>query len=241
MAATVLITRPQPAANAFAEDLTKRLPQDASVLISPLMEIENIHDGLPNPNAYPTWAITSALAIDFLANSEGAGTSLCYCVGDATTDKAREAGLNAYKGGDTAQLLSEAVIAGAPDVPIFYARGRHVSFDLAHALNSASLTTDEAIVYDQLEKPLSEEAIAALLHDEEVVLPLFSARSATLFFENCPKIARPRIVAISQNVADLVPENQARDLLIAHKPNASAMADAILNAVSGGNRLERGK
>ena len=86
---------------------------------------------------------------------------------------------------------------------------------------------DEAIVYDQLDCPLTPAAVALLGAANPVIVPIFSARSAKLFLDECPEDATIHVVAISQSVADLVPLAHRTGLTFASAPNASSMAAAL--------------
>lgn len=166
---------------------------------------------------------------------------ICYCVGDATTQRAKAAGLTPIKGGDTAQAVAQRVIADRPEGRIIYPRGRHVAFDMVGHLRAAGLSAQEVVVYDQVAAALSPEAVALLRGDAKVVLPLFSPRSSTLFFEACPEAAQLRIIAMSETVADTVPDRYRDGMHVVPNPDAEAMARAVLSVASGGNRLEPGK
>ncbi|MEM6587446.1 MAG: uroporphyrinogen-III synthase [Pseudomonadota bacterium] len=213
---TVLITRPQPGADAFAAML-----QDLRVVVSPLMVIENVDGDL---GAADVVVITSAHAIPALDGQR------CYSVGQATTEAARAAGCDAVMAGETAEAVAQRVIADKPEGRIVYARGQHVAFDMVGALQAAGLTASDVVVYDQRDTVLSEEAKALLSETAPVIVPLFSARSARRFFEVCPEGADLRVIAMSEGVADMVPEAQTRNVTISPNPDAATMAEAVRNA-----------
>ncbi|MEO0772336.1 MAG: uroporphyrinogen-III synthase [Pseudomonadota bacterium] len=213
---TVLITRPQPGADAFAAMLA-----DVPVVVSPLMVIEPLKADL---GAADIAVITSAHAIPALQGQR------CYCVGRATTDAARAAGCDAIMGGETAEAVAERIIADRSEGQIVYARGRHVAFDMVGALQAAGLRAAEVVVYDQRDAPLSPEAMARLEGGAPVIVPLFSARSARLFFEACPEHANLRVIAMSDGVAQVVPDRYAPHLTVLPNPDAAAMTVAVRNA-----------
>ncbi len=213
---TVLITRPQPGADAFAALLA-----DVPVVVSPLMKIEPVDGDL---SAADVVVITSAHAIPALDGQT------CYSVGHATTEAARAAGCDAIMAGETAEAVAERIIADSPKGKIVYARGRHVAFDMVGALRAAGLMASDVVVYDQREAPLSEDAEALLSGGSPMIVPLFSARSARLFFDACPTGADLRVIAMSDGVARMVPAPHTRRLRVLPIPDAAAMADAVRNA-----------
>ncbi|MEM7731538.1 MAG: uroporphyrinogen-III synthase [Pseudomonadota bacterium] len=213
---TVLITRPQPGADAFAAML-----QGLPVVVSSLMVIEPVQADL---GAADVVVITSSHAIPALNGQR------CYCVGRATTDAARSAGSDAIMAGETAETAAQRIIADGPEGQIVYARGRHVAFDMVGALKASGLNASDVVVYDPRDAPLSDKACALLGGDDPVIVPLFSARSARLFFDACPETADLRVVAMSDGVARMVPEPHTRYLTTLPNPDAAAMAEAVRNA-----------
>ncbi len=196
---------------------------------------------LPPLEGYEALIVTSSHAILALTTAGSKPSARCYCVGDATTRLALQSGLDAQMAGLTAQELAETLKWKKPDGPVLYLRGRHVAFDLLGTLHEAGMMVDEAIVYDQLDCPLTPAAVALLGAANPVIVPIFSARSAKLFLDECPEDATIHVVAISQSVADLVPLARRTGLTIASAPNASSMAAAVLNVAQSVNRLERGQ
>lgn len=225
---TVLITRPQPGADAFAAALAG-LP----TVISPLMEIKPVPAALPESDVV---IITSSHAIPAVAPG-----TLCYCVGEATTAAARAAGLEAIMAGSTAQAVARRVISDRPRGQILYARGRHVAFDMVAALRADGLSARDAVIYDQVDVPLTADAQALLAQPEPVIVPLFSARSAQLFFQSCPEHAHLIVIAMSAAVAGAVPDGFRTGMSILPNPDAMTMAHAVRNAALHGKRLEQGQ
>ena len=84
--------------------------------------------------------------------------------------------------------------ASALSGPCLYCRGVHVSTDLAAALQAKGCVTDEAVVYNQRSRPLTNAARQILTGRQPVVLPLFSARSA-LLVQSATPITAPLTVA----------------------------------------------
>lgn len=240
MAHPILITRPGPGAEALAQALRNRLGSEAQIVISPVMRIEPVASGLSGLTGARTLLLTSANAIGALDGQTGLQGLPCYCVGAATAQAARAAGLDARDGGGTADALARTVIAETPPQPLLYLRGEHVASDLAGRLNAAGLETKETIVYRQVAQKLDPDAISLLSGAAPVILPLFSARSARLFFEDAPGTAPLRVAAISRTVADAIPQDRAQSTVIADEPTFAAMLDLIEALASAPNPVESG-
>jgi len=99
--------------------------------------------------------------------------------------------------------------------------------DLPNALNKAGLETVSIQVYCQNPQPLTPQAVQILRQDGPVILPLFSARSAALFFAEYTRIQATApifAVALSAQVSGGI---SAARLQIAARPDAQAMVDAV--------------
>jgi uroporphyrinogen-III synthase len=99
-------------------------------------------------------------------------------VGERTAALAREQGADAHcLGADVEAFLKN--IEGLAG-PALHARGVHTRGDLAGRAAAKGLTVEEAVIYDQVARPLSRAAEALLQGNSPVVVPLFSPRSAGL-------------------------------------------------------------
>lgn len=239
MTVSILVTRPRPAADRFADRVRDRLGKDYPVVVSPLIGIETIEDAVQAVTRFGALVITSAHAVPVLAGLEGASDRPCYCVGAATACAARAAGLDPIDGGGTAEMLLRRIVADAPRGPILYLRGEHVASDLARGLSDAGLETHQAIVYRQLPRPLSGAARKLLSGAAPVVVPLFSPRTARLFFETVDLRAPLLVATISRNVAANVPAGV--QCHIACRPDADAMLEAVAALASQAKRVESGQ
>ena len=240
MAYSILITRPEPAASDFAAQLRARLGVGVQIVTSPIMQIEQVAGALPDLSRAGTLVLTSVHAACALSDLPRATRPTCYCVGAATAAAARAAGFPAVDGGGDARALLARILADRPPGPIHYLRGEHVAADLVADLSAAGYETAETVIYRQREQPLSAEAEALLSDDVPVVLPLFSPRSAALFFQAAVNCAPLYIAAISRNAADRVPPGRAARLLVTDAPTAEAMLATIQALASAVKRVETG-
>lgn len=229
---TILLTRPKAQSEAFAEVLRRRIDRDIPILVSPILEIRTVP--LSDEGGRPAFLVlTSVHAVPAIAGDERLRGLRAYCVGDATSDAARLAGADAVSAGGTARELMDQIRLERPVGTGLYLRGRHVSTDLVDGLREVGIELKSSIVYDQLSRPLSGPARALLERSGEVVLPIFSARSARLLAgEAGASNARVRVVAMSDTVAGEWPR-EADIAGIARVPNAEAMAEAVAACLTG--------
>ena len=239
MTVTLLVTRPRPAADEFADWARQRLDPDIAVLVSPVMRIEPAGGELLPLDGVAALVVTSRHAIAALQAAPGAAGRPCYCVGTATARAARAAGLDAIDAGGTAAALERRLLADAPPGPIVYARGAHIASDLVQNLSRAGLAVCDSVVYHQLPEPLTAAARAVLAGNAPVILPLFSPRSARLLFDAVTPAAPLFVAAISDKVASAIP--RATQLTIARNPDAGAMLDCIEGIASQAKRVESGR
>ncbi|WP_306153154.1 uroporphyrinogen-III synthase [Roseovarius sp. MMSF_3281] len=240
MTATILITRPEPAGSEFAAALRTKLGKKCTVCTSPLMQIE-VCANLPDLSNVGTLIFTSRNGVEAFAKLADRRDIPAYAVGPATGDAARAIGLSVTEGEGDAERLIPQVIADLPPRPCLHIRGEHVAAPLAKILSGAGIDTDEAILYHQRPVPLTPEAHRILEREENVILPLFSPRSARLLFAQAHHAnwrARLTIVAISQAAGNQVPERYLDGVVVAKAPNAEAMQQAVEQLCIKANRLE---
>ena len=240
MTATILITRPEPAGSEFAAELRTNLGHECTVCTSPLMRIE-VCANLPDLSSVGTLIFTSRNGVEAFSSLTDRRDLPAYAVGPATAHAARAIGFPVTEGEGDAKRLTKQIIADHPAQPCLHIRGEHVAAPLANNLSCAGIETVEAVLYHQRPVPLSPEARQILEREDEVILPLFSPRSARLLFAQAQQAnwrARLSIVAISQAVADQVPEPYVDRVIIAEAPNANAMQAAIEQLWIKANRLE---
>jgi uroporphyrinogen-III synthase len=109
-----------------------------------------------------------------------------------------------------------------------HVRGEHSRGDIAGRLGEQ---IGEVVAYRQVSVPLSEKAREKLAGKHEVILPLFSPRTAQLFFKHDLQINAPvHVVAISNAVKKVISgTNHAESINVstAETPDATAMLRAI--------------
>lgn len=214
----LLLTRPEPQSRSFLAECEDALGKSISTIISPVLEIVPVETDL-NLEAYQTLVMTSRHAAEQMGRRL-AGRKV-VTVGKMTAEAAIAQGAEAkYLGEDVESFLEN---AGSVAPPALHLRGMHSRGHLAARLSRLGVPTEEEIVYDQVEQPLSERAKAALASGGACV-PLFSPRSAALVSAYG---AHPdtRVFAISRAAAEAW--TSPGTCQIASSPDRAAMLDLV--------------
>ncbi len=224
----ILLTRPRRQAERFAESLRERLGDGAEILISPLIEIEFIPDPAPIPDGAGL-IFTSENGVLAFAQEKQAKGRVAWCVGPRTGEVAKSAGFDVRIGGGDAGRLAEAIIAAGPAGPLIHYRGRHARGDIAARLRAAGLEAEERIAYRQKPLSLAPEARRRLEGERQVLVPLFSPRSAALFVGEAGDAEQTSLcmIAMSKAVAEVARGAGLDVAAVVREPNAEAMIAAI--------------
>ncbi|SEL53147.1 uroporphyrinogen-III synthase [Roseovarius azorensis] len=241
MTVTILITRPEPEASRFADQVRASLGDAVTILCAPVMRIA-YRGVLPDLSGNEVLIFTSRHGVAGFCRLTDRRDLACYAVGDATAVAAQEAGLRAVSaGGDAGALLARIADDGCSG-PFLHLRGAHVAADIVGALRRAGHVAQDAVVYDQIATDLNRVARDCLVGAGPVILPLMSPRSARLFFEQARAATAPLLVAaISRKVAEMVPEGVALAVQTAKTPDAEGILDVLHGLVERAKRLEGGK
>lgn len=237
MTPTILITRPDPAGSQFSNQIKTRFGNALPVLISPVMHIEMM-GALPDLSEIKTVIFTSRNGVSAFGVHSVRRDFKCYCVGDATARVARDTGFQAVSTKGAADDLVARIIKDDVTGPCLHIRGAFSRGDVANRLSDAGISTQEAILYQQVGTPLTADARAVLTGENPVILPLFSPKSAD-FLVKSGKFSAPLLVAaMSRNVNRALPERFAAKVVVAKEPTADAMLDAIAALIEHGKALE---
>lgn len=230
----ILLTRPEPAARAFAQGLA-HLRDRAEIVISPLMQTV-----WTTPAALPAGMpiFTSQNGVQGFMRAGGTAHGPCWCVGPATARAARQAGFDPRLGGGTAEALGNDIIASGDPGPFVHIRGVHARGDLAGRLAQAGCDVAQAIVYDQQPRSLTARAAALLESEKPVILPLFSPRTAAQFAQVHHGPAPLLVAAISPAVATALTGCTTTQIEIAAQPDASEMRNTVERLFDAALRLE---
>lgn len=226
--APVLVTRPLAEAAAFARALTARFGARVRPVVAPLIAPRFMTPEIP-AHHYAAVAFTSAQAVEGAVRLGIHLPRLAWCVGRKTAAVATAAGFDARSADGDVQALVRAILDSPPDGRILYLRGVDTHGNLLDKLNSSGINSDEAIVYQQVPQPLSSEALALLSTDVDLIVPLFSPRTAALFRSSFSPSARARLhlAAMSAAVAEQVADLPLSSQVVARQPDADSMLDAV--------------
>jgi uroporphyrinogen-III synthase len=215
--ASVLLTRPQAASERFAKAL-----DGMDVVIAPLMEIVSTGADVALHGVEGV-VLTSEAAVAFLPP----GGLPAYCVGPRTTEAARAAGFDAVEAGPDAEALVAGLLAEIPKGPLLHVRGLHQRGDVAKRLSDGGVPTREVVVYDQ-HAVQPDPAFRDAINREGLLVPLFSPRSAALFAEAAQRLPpHARLIAMSDAVAEALPEAMRAHTTVLTAPNGAEMAKAL--------------
>jgi uroporphyrinogen-III synthase len=223
MRPTILLTRPE----AQSRDLAARLRTqiDVPILVSPILEIAPVHFTLP---VTPRFLILTSAHAAEAAQAAGLTGLPAFCVGDRTAEAAAAVGLLPRSASGDAGALLGLLKDAAPEGPGLYLRGRHAASDIEPDLVQAGIDTHSVIAYDQLPRPLTPEARAALHGAAPVILPLFSPRSARLLASEAEGATAPLdLIPISANAAAAW-KGRAASITVAAAPDGPSMEHAIV-------------
>lgn len=202
----LLITRPRAQAEGFAAKV--RAETGLTPIISPMQEIRTL-GVVPDLAGITALAFTSKNGVESFAKLTDIRLP-AYCVGAATTARARALGFEAISSDGTANDLARIL----PTSGVLHLHGRHVR---------RVLSPHHLAIYDQVALPLSAEAKDLLASECLAAVALFSPRSAKLFAEILPRNPTTKLVlyALSNAVAAALPMGLSPR--IAPHPSAQAL------------------
>jgi uroporphyrinogen-III synthase len=220
----LLLTRPKAGSDSFWDALSLQARQRLNPIISPLIKIVPL---VVEQAEFETVIFSSVNGVKNAPN--GAGRT-AYCVGAMTTSAALAAGWHATQMGETANQLVARIVKENVDGQIAHLGGTHTRGEIAQRLTSSGLTTVHLAVYDQKLCNLTEQAKDALSSRSQMLVPLFSPRSALRFSDKRSGRDGVHIIAISQEVADQINDNNWGRITVLARPTRLAMLDAVEKA-----------
>ena len=226
---SLLMIRPQEAAQSFVRALSQTLDRPFAAVYSPVISIEPVAADI-DLRGITHLVFTSANGVKQFAALTQDRSIQALCVGKTTQQVALKAGLKATSTGRTvAELLLWLERRNSGSVlNILYLRGEQVSFDLLPALRKSGIQTRETVLYRQKHQPLSETA-SRLLQEKPVVIPVFSANSATGLLKTgaLSDTCQASLVCISPNVARRFSGVSANRITVAKTSDRSGMIAAV--------------
>ena len=223
---TLLLTRPQNDAQAFAQEVLSHQPA-AQIFISPVLTITPIGT-LPDLSAYAAVVFTSRHAVACFVHAPIPKKMTCFAVGEATAEVAKKLGFSVINSAGAAQDLILLVQKTEAAGPLIHPHGQHARGQIATTLTKKGIPCAECVIYDQIETPLSIQARALLTQPQALLVPVFSPRSARLLQRYGPLPNGSEIIAISQTVAACFSTQPHIKTTVACHPNRGAMLKAVL-------------
>lgn len=210
---TLLLTRPHAASRRFAEGL-----QGANIVIAPLMEIVATGADVSLDGGQGV-ILTSEAAVAFLPPAR----LPAYCVGPRTARAAQAIGLEAEVCGPDAEGLVTALRNRHLKGHLVHVHGTHTRGDIAKRLTADGLVVTGIAAYDQrAATPLP--AFHRALAQPELIVPLFSPRSAALFSKAATRLrGDTQILTLSQAVAEALPPSMQAQTHVIATPTGAEM------------------
>lgn len=234
----LIVTRPCKQAKRFVQDCLDQLGPVFDAVESPLIEIEVLNEGT-EIGAAELLIFTSENGVQSVAGRTGLTGRTAFCVGDRTASAARDAGMAAISAGGSADDLAGLIAAHAPRQPMVHIRGEHTRGHIAQTLAGLGFDVRSVVAYRQAEVMLTPEARDAIHGERVVILPLFSPRTARLFFEQVGIVQAPtHVVAMSSAVAAEVDLTVVRHCVVAECPTSGAMIKAMADVMRDLRSLE---
>ena len=224
----LIMTRPRATSEAVVAALPDPVRAQLAPVFSPLIDITQVAHQLelgPHDSA----VFSSRNGVQAGPNGHD---RTAYCIGPATTKAAIAKGWTAKQVGSDADGLVQALQAIAPTGRLVHLSGTHTRGDIAGRLSQAGLNITNVAIYDQLLRPLSQEAAEIILTAPRVIIPLFSPRTAAHFIRTAPAAESVHAIALSRAVADEFPAHSVCTVTVAGRPDAQAMGAALAEVLA---------
>ena len=223
----LLLTRPQEASARFVSQLPQDLQAGLQVLHAPLMQICPLGNQI-SYEGYQGVIFTSANGV--AAAGHASGSLPAYCVGQRTTEAAKEAGWQAQFCGANAAALVDQLSAAPPLSPLLHLHGHHTRGDVANQLTALGLPCKGQLIYEQQLLPLSTKVKREISAQSNVIVPLFSPRTARHFASLGLDHVNLTLIALSESVAAELKGLNYKELRVSKAPDAISMAEMVRDA-----------
>lgn len=227
----ILLTRPEKQSDRFAMLCKQALGDQQDIIQSPVLRIEFL-PLLPVEDDCKALIFSSENGVAAYAWGKDRTDLPAYCVGERTAKAANVAGLRAHCANGSADDLVRLVQAASIRGKMLHIHGEHTRGDISGRLGE---NTHEVVGYRQVSQPINKAALASLAGTRKIILPMFSPRTAELFFGAVDHITAPFcVVAMSEAVKNaVIGSNLPKNIRIetADTPDAAAMLRAIKRCI----------
>ncbi|MFZ1107918.1 MAG: uroporphyrinogen-III synthase [Rhodomicrobium sp.] len=232
----LLVTRPEPDASAFADEL-RSLGHEP--VLQPLLEFRVLDFDAGQLRAAGAFIVTSGASLRALSERgclEGLAGKPLYCVGEETARKALSAGFKTVLAiAETAEDLAGKIAASwRKDAPIVHIMGEHMAFDIAGALAREGFPVQSVTVYSMEACAEFRPSAGAMMEAGRIDgVILMSPRTAEIYVSLCHTHGRLRCAktlsyfCLSANVAAKLSSLEPDRVLISRKPNKQALLDLL--------------
>ena len=232
----LLVTRPEPDASAFAEELCGLGHEP---ILQPLLEFQVLDFDLEPLRAGEVLIITSGNSLRALqergVSKDILGKPL-YCVGEQTAERALQAGFETVlEVAGTGEELAGKIIASARrDALLAHIMGEHMAFDIVGALAREGFSVQSVTVYSMDACARFRPPVDAMLTAGEVDgVILMSPRTAEIYVSLCHRhgildcAKTPIYFCISQNVAAKLASLKPNHVRVSAKPSRKALLELL--------------
>jgi len=232
----LLVTRPEPDASAFAEEL-RGLGHEA--VLQPLLQFRVLDFDLAPLRAAEILIITSGNSLRALQERGGIEGILgkpLYCVGEQTAKRALAVGFETVLAmAETGEELAGKIIAsGRKDALLVHIMGEHMAFDIAAALASKGFSVQSVTVYAMEACREFSARVGEMLKAGEVDgVILMSPRTAEIYVSLCHRhgiadcAKSPLYFCLSKNAAAMLASLKPDHVRISGKPNRTALLELL--------------
>ncbi|WP_435257017.1 uroporphyrinogen-III synthase [Thioclava sp. FR2] len=233
----VIITRPEPQANRFAQEIRRDLGNKAIPIISPLLQLR-FSGNQPPDHRFGALVLTSEMGAQSALRLREEGViipDLAYCVGDRTAQVARQNGFLPVSASGDARDLVSLLLEHRKDAPFLHLHGQEARGDIVGKLTAQNVEAIGLVTYFQEPLCLTEEAKFTLSKDGEVFVPLFSPRTARIWAQEISKfkvLANLSHFALSPAVAEELKGLEPVHLEIADNPTQESIRHMMSQALN---------
>ncbi len=232
---SVLVTRPQPAADELADKLRR---EGFEVYLAPMTEYAELNVEIPDTHGYQAIVFTSAQAVAIFAKHSPERLPIVFAVGEATAQAASKTGFHrvysADGGGEDLLTLIRSKKADLHLQRILHICGEDTAQDLETQLRDNGIAVERIPVYKaKYIDALPADVGRALAEGDVSTVTLFSARTAANFSRLLQKddlkgvSADLEAVCLSDRVAAEIRGLPWRAVRVARNPHLEAVLDIL--------------